>query len=191
MINVGVLGSGKSAINFIKALNTFPNLKLVEIGSRNKFSANKISKIYKSKIFIKSIDDVIYSKKNSLVIICLPPFLQPKIIEKLISTKKNIICEKPLSVNYLDTKKIVSLWKKKKQIFLINLCYNFFLPFNIFLNEIKSNKLQIKKIEISWRVLSNYSQFKGYWKNDNSLTGGVLFNYGSHLLNLFFPKKKN
>ena len=31
---------------------------------------------------------------------------------------------------------------------------------------------------------------KKNWKLKNNLTGGVLFNYGSHLLNLFFPIKK-
>ena len=126
MNKVGIIGSGNSAINFIRALNKSSKFKLCEIGSRNPFSAKKISKIYRSKINIKSINDVINSKENNLVIVCLPGYLQPQIIEKLILKKKNIICEKPLSIKYSDTKKIEKLMKYQKRIFLTNFCYNFF-----------------------------------------------------------------
>lgn len=190
MNKVGIIGAGNSAKNFIKALNKSSKFKLCEIGSRNLISSKKISKIYKTKINVKSINEVINSKETDLVIVCLPGFIQPKIIKKLILKKKNIICEKPFSINYSEVKKLRKVMRNQNKIFLVNFCYNFLHPFKIVLNQIKKNTLKLEKLNISWNVLSKYPKDKKHWKNNDKLTGGVLYNYGSHILNLFFPKKK-
>ena len=190
MNKVGIIGSGNSAKNFIRALNKSSRFKLCEIGSRNLISSKKISKIYKKKINIKSIDEVINSKETDLVIVCLPGFIQPKIIKKLILKKKNIICEKPFSINYSEVKKLEKIMKNQNKIFLINFCYNFFGPFKVILNQIEKDALELEKLNISWNIFSKYPKDKKHWKNNDKLTGGVLYNYGSHILNLLFPNKK-
>ncbi len=189
MNNVAIIGSGKSAKNFIKAINKSADFKLIQIGSRNLKAAKKLSLISNSKVEINTVNKIIKSKLNNLVIICLPGYIQPKIIKSIFLYKKNIICEKPFALKYSHAKEVFDKWKKTKKICVINFCYRFLNPLNFVLKEIKKNKSKIHTIKTSWNVLSEKKN-KINWKNKYNLSGGVLFNYGSHLLNLFFPIKK-
>lgn len=188
MNKVAILGSGKSAKNFIQAINKSKKFKLIQIGARNYKAAKQISLISNSDVEIKSINTIIKSKSNNLIIVCLPAFVQSKIVKSLLIYKKDIICEKPFVLKLKDAKDILSIWRKTKKICLINFCYNYLKPIKNALVEIKKNYSQIHTVKISWNVMKEIKN-KQNWKNKNNLTGGVLFNYGSHLLNLFFPNK--
>ena len=85
MNKVAILGSGKSAENFIKAIKLNSDFKLVQIGSRNKNRAKKISTNYSNNIEINSINKVIESKKNNLVIVCLPASIQFEVIKNYLN----------------------------------------------------------------------------------------------------------
>ena len=189
MNKVAILGSGKSAENFIKALKLNSNFKLIQIGSRNKKRAKKISNKYGNNIEINSINKVIKSEENNLVIVCLPAPVQFEVIKKLFQLNKNVICEKPFVINYIDSTKLLKTWKKFKPICLINYCYNFLEPLKFISNEIQKNKLNIHTVNTSWKVSNNIKRARPNWKNKRNMGGGVLYNFCSHLLNLFFPKK--
>ena len=189
MNKVAILGSGKSAENFIKALKLNSDFKLIQIGSRNKNRAKKISTKYSNNIEINSINKVIESEKNNLVIVCLPASIQFEVIKKLFKLNKNVICEKPFVINYIDSTKLLKIWKKFKPICLINYCYNFLEPLEFFSNEIQKNKINIHTVNISWKVSNNSKIVRPNWKNKRNMGGGVLYNFSSHLLNLLFPKK--
>ena len=187
MNKVAILGSGKSAKNFIQAINKSKKFKLIQIGARNYKAAKQISLISNSDVEIKSINTIIKSKSNNLIIVCLPAFVQSKIVKSLLIYKKDIICEKPFVLKLKDAKDILSIWRKTKNLF------NKFLLQLLKTNKkcfgrIKKNYSQIHTVKISWNVMKEIKN-KQNWKNKNNLTGGVLFNYGSHLLNLFFPNK--
>ena len=115
MNKIAILGSGKSAKNFVKAINKSSKFKLIQIGSRNLQAANQISSICNSHVQIKSINKVIKSKANNTVIVCLPGYLQPSIIKNLLFYNKNIICEKPFALKYNEAKKIFNIWQKIKK----------------------------------------------------------------------------
>lgn len=190
MNNVGIVGTGKSAENFIKALNKNPKFKLVAIGGRDKRKAKKIAKMYSKDVDILSINSVIKSTKNDLVIVCLPGSINAKIIIKLFRANKNIICEKPLTIKYSDAQKILKEQKKSKKIALVNFCYNFLEPIKVIQNEIYKNKVNLHTVNVYWQSHRD-EKIKKNWKNYNNQGSGVLYNYGSHLLNLLFPKKVN
>ena len=118
-VKVGIIGSGNSALTFVKALNYRKEFDLVAIGSRNHWKAKQISKIYKKNVLILSIQEVIESKDINLIIICLPGFIQPKIICDSFKNNKNVICEKPMSIKLLDAELIYNNWKKYKIIALL------------------------------------------------------------------------
>lgn len=189
MNKIAILGSGKSAKNFAQAIYKSSKFKLIQIGSRNFKAANQISSICNSNVEIKSINKIIKSKANNTVIVCLPGYVQPRIIKNLLIYNKNIICEKPFALKYNEAKEIFNIWQKTKKICLVNFCYNYLKPLKYVLSEIKKNSSKIHTINISWDVM-NEKRNKKNWKINNNLTGGVLYNYGSHLLNLFFPIKK-
>ena len=190
MNKIAIIGSGNSALLFVKALNCFSNFKLICIGSRNLKSAKQISLHHNSKIKISTIDYVINSTEIDTVIVCLPPSLQPKILIKLFKMKKNVICEKPLALDDKSAKKIYKHWIRSKKIGLVNFCYNFIPEFIEVKKIIKKNKLDLHTIKFDWNVSSRVNPSKIFWKNSFNQGGGVLINFGAHILNLFFPKKE-
>ena len=190
MNKIAIIGSGNSALLFVKALNCFSNFKLICIGSRNLKSAKQISLHHNSKIKISTIDYVINSTEIDTVIVCLPPSLQPKILIKLFKMKKNVICEKPLALDDKSAKKIYKHWILSKKIGLVNFCYNFIPEFIEVKKIIKKNKLDLHTIKFDWNVSSRVNPSKIFWKNSFNQGGGVLINFGAHILNLFFPKKE-
>lgn len=153
MNKVAILGSGKSAKNFIQAINKSKKFKLIQIGARNYKAAKQISLISNSDVEIKSINTIIKSKSNNLIIVCLPAFVQSKIVKSLLIYKKDIICEKPFVLKLKDAKDILSIWRKTKKICLINFCYNYLKPIKNTLVEIKKNYSQIHTVKISWNVM--------------------------------------
>ena len=186
-VKVGIIGSGNSALTFVKALNYRKEFDLVAIGSRNHWKAKQISKIYKKNVLILSIQEVIESKDINLIIICLPGFIQPKIICDSFKNNKNVICEKPMSIKLLDAELIYNNWKKYKKIGIVNFCYNFIEEFKIFKKILKKNKFKFHTIYISWLFTNSKNFHKNKWKKFMENGGGALYNFASHILNFLFP----
>ncbi len=189
MINVSILGSGKSAENFIKSIKNIPNFKIDEIGCRNKLKAKKLIEKFNLNTKVNTIEKIINSKKTQLVIICLPSYVQLKVLKKLFEQKKDVICEKPFTLNFKEAETAFQKWKKNKTICLVNFCYNYLDAFKYVVKEIKINKLDINTINVSWQTFKKKKNLKSHWKINRNTGGGMLYNYGSHLLNLFFPNK--
>jgi hypothetical protein len=96
-----------------------------------------------------------------------------KIIECLILLKKNIIVEKPLLLNQIETKKINYYCKKYKKYFYINYQYIYHPELISLLND--RGNLNNKKM--SFDAIFNVQNFS---KID------VKYNLGSHLLSIYF-----
>ena len=190
MNRIGIIGSGNSAKYFSKAVKKHKNFDLIAIGSRNLTKAKSLISTHPKKIRVSLIDSVINATDIDTVFVCIPGHAQPNIICKLFENKKNVICEKPLSINYKDSYKVYKAWKKSNKIGLINFCYNF-LPSFIYLKKIiKKNELDIQSIDFNWKISSRLKNLnKDNWKYFRKMGGGVLYNYGSHALNLLLPEK--
>lgn len=172
-----IIGLGNIAVNydrFIKKKNFYHTHSKSILKSRDfellggsdilKKKRDKFSEIYKKPSF-KSIDYPLKHLRPKLVVLSTPTNNHYQSIKKIINYNcvKYIFCEKPLSNNLKEAKKIVYLCKKKR----IKLFVNYFR-----ISEPSSIKL--KKI----------------FKNKNKIIGKVFysrgyFNNSSHFFNLF------
>ena len=124
-LKIGIIGGSiKSTIGYthIKAINLNKDF-LIHCGffSRNKKINNSTGESYKlksNKIYT-NINNFIQNEKKNIdaALIITPPNTKYDIIKKLVDNNVPIICEKPVCSDYLISKKIYYLVKKKKLFF--------------------------------------------------------------------------
>ena len=111
-INVVVVGTGFGEIAHIPAYINCQYSNLIGVFSRNKNKIKSISEKSKNIRIYKSIDNILEDKSVDLVSLALPPFLNFEIINKLIKNKKNILCEKPFTLNFSQSEILQKKIKK-------------------------------------------------------------------------------
>lgn len=162
-------------------------------GRQANFFFNNVLKKFKDiQVFLEK--DYILSKKNNYinlikklkintVIVATSTRKHFKVISKLFHLKINIICEKPFTSNLDKAKKLYLKTKKFKRFFLVN--YQFRLEKYILLlkKNIDNNKFgRIRKIRISWHTSFWNKKNRFYNFKSTKLYGGILKEYGSHVI---------
>ena len=148
-IKIGFIGSGKIAHYHAQAfLNS--NFKIEAVsGSQDSQSAKKFAKKYNIKYFFKSSKELALNAHKFLdsILICCKTKESLNYIKMI--KRIPILCEKPISFNYTDLKKI-----KSKKIFV---GYNrrFYSSVNIFKKELKKSKKFIANIEVPEKIFEN------------------------------------
>ena len=189
-MNIAIVGSNFGLRGYLPAINKIKNLKVKIICSKNK---NKISsKILKNLEHEKNWKNI-FKKDIDLIILAVPPKLQEKIILFNLKYKKRIIFEKPISSNYLTSKKIVDKLKKNQIKSEVNLTY---LNHKLFLkvkNIIDNKSLgSIENFRICWDFVSfDFNKKIKSWKTDEKSGGGIKNIFLTHVFAYceFFFKK--
>ena len=161
--------------------NNYENLEKI----KNKFS---IAKAYSH--WLQLVSD----KNITVVAIAVPPKYQSKIIEECIKNKKKIFSEKPLSIKYLESKRILNQLKNYNQHFIMDYIFpehQLFKKYHSFTKNIKgkNNFVEILFYNKSYVIKNNIKN----WKTRNSLGGGIINLYLPHIIDyviMFFGEIK-
>jgi predicted dehydrogenase len=113
-LNVGFVGSGRTAMKHAEVIKTFKDYSLVSVYSRNIYNSKKFANKLKIKNYFNKINKFINHEKYDLIVICLPPNILFKYIKLLINLDANIFIEKPIGINLSEAYKILNLYKKRK-----------------------------------------------------------------------------
>ena len=180
-MNVAIVGSNFGLRGYLPAINKIRGLNVKIVCSRNK-----------NKIHFKEVGNFehetnwknIFKKNIDLIILAVPPKLQEQIILYNLRYKKRIIFEKPISSNYLTSKKILKKLKMNKIKSDINLTY---LNHPLFqkTKKIIDNKSLGKVINynIYWDfVSSDFNKKIKSWKTDEKNGGGIKNIFLTHVL---------
>ena len=118
-------------------------------------------------------------KKVKIIFLATPPHTHHWWINKIPSGPK-IVCEKPISNNLVNLRKIM---QNKNKI----LCINHQLRFSKIIQHLKeiNHKDNIKSLKINHQTNHSYidRRLKGWWSS-NSKGGGQVFALGSHFIDL-------
>ena len=119
-----------------------------------------------------------------LISIATPPFIQKKITLAAIKNKKIVLLEKPAGLNVQEAREIAMVSQKHSGLVAIDFELRFIPHFN-FLKDLLQKKVigDIRTISIRWVTggRAGTKITKG-WSNYTKTGGGVLLNYGSHIL---------
>lgn len=127
MINWGIIATGKIAKKFASDFKSVKNGKLLAVASRDYKKAEEFAKLYNISKAYGSYEEILNDKEIDVVYIATPHSLHHDITIKALESGKNVLCEKPLSINYKLENNMFETAKKKK-LFLMEALWTLFLP---------------------------------------------------------------
>ena len=114
IIKWGIIGLGNVAHEFAKSFYNIKNAKLIAIASKtqNKLSKFKDEFNIDSKYCYDEYEKLLKNNEVDIVYIALPNSLHKQWILNAIKNKKNILVEKPATVNFSEANEIKDNLKK-------------------------------------------------------------------------------
>jgi predicted dehydrogenase len=165
IINFAIVGLGITSRYFIEAIKTNPQTHLISVCDidEKKLLQMKSEKL----VFHKNLNNILADDRINTVVVITPNHTHYKIIKACLRSNKNVICEKPLGINYNQTNKLINFADKKKLLLMTA----FHRRYNKHLIKIKSNN-DIKMI--NGRYLENIDQHTNCdnWLSDAKKNGG-------------------
>ena len=195
-MKIGILGFGSMGKTHLYSINNIPfffstkiECEVVAVCTKNIENAKKAAEQFGIPFFTNNEDDIIYNDEIDIVDICTPNIYHYETAKKAILAGKHIYCEKPLAVTYAQAKELAALAREKGVI--CGIVFN-----NRFLSPILKAKEIVDDGKIG-RVLSFSIKYlhssaldtvkKAGWKQDKDICGGgVLFDLGSHAVDLIY-----
>tara|TARA_B100001250_G_scaffold409860_1_gene435066 strand:- start:3969 stop:4910 length:942 start_codon:yes stop_codon:yes gene_type:complete len=182
MNNWGILGLGRMGFTFAEAISEVAESQLISI-------ASKSGKKYKN-FENKSYDEVINNENIQSIYISSLNNTHTELINKLIDSKKNILCEKPASMSSNE------LFEVKQKIFEKNIKFYEAIAYYShpqtveILNLIKNDEIgQIRKIESNFGFKAKFNPDSRLY--NKKLGGGAIFDLGCYPISFAMLFSKN
>ena len=196
-MNLGIVGAGMIVKDFLSFTHELPEIKLEAIVARNIENLKNLQNIYNIKQIYTDLDECLSSPSIDTIYVAVPNNLHYSAAKKALEAGKNVICEKPFTLDYHETVELFEL-AESKNLILIEAITNQYLPNYL---EIKENLSQIGNIRL---VECNFSQLSSRYEAfkkgiiapvfDKNQGGGVLGDlniYNIHFVVGLFGTPKN
>lgn len=196
-MNLGIVGAGMIVKDFLSFSHELPEIKLEAIVARNIENLKNLQNIYNIKEIYTDLDECLSNPSIDTIYVAVPNNLHYSVAKKALEAGKNVICEKPFTLNYHETVELFEL-AESKNLILIEAITNQYLPNYL---EIKENLSQIGNIRL---VECNFSQLSSRYEAfkkgiiapvfDKNQGGGVLGDlniYNIHFVVGLFGSPKN
>ena len=178
MIRWGILATGVIAHKFAKTINSMGNeTQLVACGSRNIEHAKAFAQEFSIPKFYDSYEALVQDDDVDAIYIATPNSMHFENMKMCIEAGKHILCEKPMTTNAEDAKKIFEL-AKEKGIFLMEAFWISMLPMHLKIAQIISDGVigEVKHIRADFGFTVQGERRNR--KFDASLGGGALLDIG-------------
>lgn len=196
-MNLSIVGAGMIVKDFLSFSHELPEIKLEAIVARNIENLKNLQNIYNIKEIYTDLDECLSNPSIDTIYVAVPNNLHYSVAKKALEAGKNVICEKPFTLNYHETVELFEL-AESKNLILIEAITNQYLPNYL---EIKENLSQIGNIRL---VECNFSQLSSRYEAfkkgiiapvfDKNQGGGVLGDlniYSIHFVVGLFGAPKN
>ena len=196
-MNLGIVGAGMIVKDFLSFTHELPEIKLEAIVARNIENLKNLQSMHNIKEIFTDLDECLSSPSIDTIYVAVPNNLHYSVAKKALEAGKNVICEKPFTLDYHETVELFEL-AESKNLILIEAITNQYLPNYL---EIKENLSQIGNIRL---VECNFSQLSSRYEAfkkgiiapvfDKKQGGGVLGDlniYNIHFVVGLFGAPKN
>lgn len=195
-MKIGILGFGSMGKTHAYCIKNLPyffgdslGAEIVGVCTRHAENAKSATERYGLGFYTSNEDDIIYNSEIDVVDICTPNIYHYETAKKAILAGKHVYCEKPLAVDYAQAKELSDLAKEKGV--KCQMVFN-----NRFMSPIMRAKELMEEKRLG-RILSFSVKYlhssaldtvkKAGWKQDRDVCGGgVLFDLGSHAVDLVY-----
>ncbi len=181
MFNWAVVGTGTIVKKFIKGLSAVSDAKVYAVCSRNFDRAESFAKEYDIECAYGSLEELVQDDNIDCIYIGVPHALHKEYMELCIRNHKNVLCEKPFTINAREAKEIRALAKENK-VFVMEAMWTKFLPV---VQKVKKYVLDggigdIKQIKASFGFYTDTDVTNRLY--DLHLGGGALLDVGVYPL---------
>ena len=183
-VNIGILGMASIARrSFIPAIYDLPEkFLLTSIASEIFTSKNKYDG-FKNNVLYSSYEELIENKKIDAIYIALPNSMHFKWAKKALEKNIHVICEKPLTCSFDQTKTLIEIAIKNNLVLMETFQFRFHNQFQKILSIISNNeigKLRSLKASFSFPPFPN----KNNIRYKHSFGGGSLFDAGCYTIKI-------
>ena len=193
-VNWGIIGLGRIAEVFSDAFEEVENAQLLAVASREQKKLNHFKDRFnlENKFLFDNYEDLISCNDIDIVYIALPNSLHHQWIIECIKNKKNILVEKPATLNFATAIDIKKNLENKNLFFAEAFMYRYLPQINLVINAIKNKEIgNLLSIETSFGMnlltKKKFFLFKKKKKiNHNGrkfnrdLGGGCIFDLGCY-----------
>ena len=196
-MNLGIVGAGMIVKDFLSFTHELPEIKLEAIVARNIENLKNLQNTYNIKQIYTDLDECLSSPSIDTIYVAVPNNLHYLVAKKALEAGKNVICEKPFTLNYHETVELFEL-AESKNLILIEAITNQYLPNYLEIKENLSKIGSIRLVECNFSQLS--SRYEAFKKGiiapvfDKNQGGGVLGDlniYNIHFVVGLFGAPKN
>jgi len=184
VINWGIIGLGNMANKFAKSIKNLKETKLLSIASKTPSRLSRFGDAYDvdKKYRFNSYEELLKCKEINAIYICTLNNSHHDLILESINANKNILCEKPVSINYEQSLNIYKNLLKSNVFFMEAIAYRAHPQTNYVINEIKKNTIgDVSSVESSFGFLIKKINYKSRLFN-LELGGGAILDVGCYPL---------
>lgn len=192
-IRVGLIGSGHAARHHAAAIDQIEGLELCAVAARRLEDSKEFCSALGSSARPVAIEEVLHSPTIDAIIIAVPGAVQPKLAIAAFDAGKHVLCEKPLAVSVEEARRVEHAWVSAQTIGMVNFCYRLVPELQEFKRLLSNGACgQIGLLQVDW-VLASRTQpgLTANWKAYSESGGGVLNNYGVHVIDYLFHDCEN
>lgn len=176
-VKFGIIGCGKISCKFADAISQVENAKLIAVSASNRDRAEAFAKQFEVQIAYGSYDELIADKNVDIIYIGLTNNLHYEIAKKCIINGKNVLCEKPLTLSYEETKELYELAKKHNVLFMEGMWTRCLPAYQKAKSWVKDGKIgRVKLIEADFCL--NIAFDENHRVYNKELGGGALYDLG-------------
>ena len=195
-MKIGILGFGSMGKTHAYCIKNLPfffgssfDVQILGVCTKNIENAKNAAQRYDLGFYTDNEDDIIYNSEIDAVDICTPNIYHYETAKKAILAGKHVYCEKPLAISYNQARELSRL-AKEKGVMCQMVFNNRFLSPILRAKEIVENGGLGRILSFSVKYLHSSALDivkKAGWKQDKEICGGgVLFDLGSHAVDLVY-----
>lgn len=188
-IGIGIIGCGSIAKKVhIPCFTRTPECQLIGLADTNLERAKELALKYNVEHVFNNYQELLKCDNVDAVSVCTPPATHCQIVVDACNANKHVLCEKPIALSLEEADRMIEAAKKSEVVLAVGHQFRFMR------NVEKARELLRKKV--IGKILTCYGELVGggpffEWKTSSNYylkTGvgiDVLFNYGTHIIDLF------
>lgn len=196
-MNIGIIGSGLIAKDFLSVHKKSDRLNVCAVFSRNFENAKRAAEPYEGVVAYECLDAMLAVGEIDFIYIAVPNNLHFEYTKKVLNAGKNVVLEKPFTVTAKEAYELFEL-AKSRGLYLFEAITNLYIPSLYAIDDFIKRSETIKSVNVSFTQRSSrYDDFKKgiiHPVFSAEMNGGVLMDlgvYNLHILNYLFGVPKN
>ncbi|KEI98110.1 oxidoreductase [Clostridium botulinum A2B3 87] len=183
VINIGLIGYGSAGRIFhAPMIASLEGLNLYKVYETREENINALRKLFENALVTNNVDEILEDENIELVIIATPNSIHYTLAKKALEKGKNVVLEKPFTVNTKEADELIKLAKNKNKLLTVHHNRRWDSDFRTVKKVIENNLLgEIVEYEAHFDRFRNYLK-ENSWKEKNHAGSGILYDLGSHLI---------